>query len=164
MSDIDFESLLRECYLNAELSGDLSTKNGSLLFDPSAMKVVAFGRNEIPAPSASVPSRYHRPDKYQWTEHAERAAIYAAARAGVQTQGLTMVCCWAACTDCARAIVLSGIDRLVRHSIPQHSSREDWNKSIAVADQILTESGVEVVNVTAKLGVSMFFDGQWIEV
>jgi len=55
-----------------------------------------------------------RPEKYMWVEHAERNAVYNAARIGAATEGCTMyvnqsiICC-----DCARAIIQAGITRVV---------------------------------------------------
>lgn len=54
-----------------------------------------------------------RPIKYRYTEHAERNAIYSAARAGVSTNCCTMYCTHAPCTDCARAVIQAGLNRIV---------------------------------------------------
>lgn len=89
---------------------------------------------------------YERPLKYEVLEHAERNVIYAAAREHVPTKGATIVCPWAACTDCARAIVQSGIARLVRHKQASDRSPERWVESIKLADQILLDGGVEIVD------------------
>src|SRR3954447_3751356 len=53
--------------------------------------------------------RHDRPMKYRWTEHAERNAIYSAARIGVPLEGCRMFLPWFPCMDCARAIVQAGI-------------------------------------------------------
>ena len=52
-------------------------------------------------------SRHERPEKYKWTEHAERNAIYNAARIGVPLKGCTMYVTHMPCADCARAISLA---------------------------------------------------------
>src|SRR5437660_184888 len=57
--------------------------------------------------------RHERPAKYFWTEHAERNAIYAAARNGIPLAGCRMYLPWFPCVDCARAIVQAGIAELV---------------------------------------------------
>lgn len=157
------EGYLKAAYEEARKSGDLSTQNGAVLVD-STGAIVASGRNDIPAMCCDKPDRRQRPAKYQWTEHAERAAIFDAARNGVATEGLTLYCPWLACADCGRAIVCAGITRVVRHRIPQHAERPDWAASIAVADQMFTEAGVEVVEVEGPLGESFRFDGKEITV
>jgi dCMP deaminase len=160
---VDFVESLRLCYGLAENSGDHSTKNAAMIVNFKTGELIGFGINDIPK-GVNPLGRRERPMKYQFTEHAERAAIFNAAKQGMCTDGATMFCCWAACADCARAIVLSGITRLVRHSVPVHDSRPDWDASIAVADQILTEAGVEIVTVREVVGARMFFNGEWIEV
>lgn len=50
--------------------------------------------------------------KYLYMECAERHAIYQAARAGCALQGAVMISTTFPCPDCARAIVMSGIEEL----------------------------------------------------
>jgi dCMP deaminase len=102
--------------------------------------------------------------KYEWTEHAERAAIFDAARQGVSTDGLTLVCGWVACCDCGRAIVHSGIKRVVGHHHPAMDEMPHWASSIATADQMFLEAGVEVIRIKSHLGVKILFGGKIIEV
>lgn len=58
-------------------------------------------------------ARHARPAKYLWTEHAERNAIYNAARVGVAVKGCTIYVTHMPCTDCAPAIIQVGIKRVV---------------------------------------------------
>lgn len=100
--------------------------------------------NEFPHGVGYAPERWERPLKYSYIEHAERNVIYKAASSdwGVRTSGLVMVSPWAACADCARGIIQSGIKKLVtqRHGPnPPH-----WEESIALADGMLMEAGVEI--------------------
>lgn len=154
---------LREAYAAAQDSGDLSTQNGCVLVNARG-EVVASGCNDIPEMVCDTPERRVRPAKLSFTEHAERAAIYDAARRGVPTAGLTMYCGWLACADCGRGIVLAGIRKVVRHKIPQHATRPDWAASIAEADQMFREAGVEVVEVEGAVGASIQFNGEVVAV
>lgn len=156
------EEYLKIAYGVAKRSGDLSTQNGAVLVRDGS--VISFGWNDIFPANCATDERRQRPLKYQWTEHAERAAIYAAARAGESTSGATLYCPWLACADCGRAIVLAGISRVVRHRIPQHSTRPDWSASISVADEMMRSVGIEIVDFEGSLGVKFRFDGQEIEV
>ena len=90
----------------------------------------------------NVLERHARPAKYLWTEHAERNAIYSAARAGVSTYDCTMYCTHAPCADCARAIIQAGICRLV---FPVEAVIPTFTTSTDVALQMLDEAGVMVV-------------------
>jgi dCMP deaminase len=51
--------------------------------------------------------------KYIWFEHAERNAIYQAARRGLSTEGCTMFVELTPCVECARAIIQAGITQVV---------------------------------------------------
>lgn len=86
--------------------------------------------------------RHQRPAKYLWTEHAERNAIYTAARNGVPLAGTKMYLPWFPCVDCARAIVQAGIAEL--YVKPPDLSDRQWGESFAVSIELLDEAGVLV--------------------
>ena len=77
-----------------------------------------------------------------WMEHAERNAIFAAARAGRSTEGATLVSTLFPCTDCARAIVQAGIRLL--HTLPPDLEDPVWGQSWGPARTILEEAGVQL--------------------
>jgi dCMP deaminase len=83
--------------------------------------------------------------KYIWLEHAERNAIYLAARRGVSTDGCTMIVELVPCVDCARAIIQSGVVQVVineRRSADYSSDRYSGEQSIAL--EMMAEAGVAV--------------------
>ena len=130
----------------AASSPDPSTQNGAILAEPDGTPLywtVAF--NEFPLGVAYGEERWERPAKYGFIEHAERNAIYKAAAHGIPTAGLTLVCPWAACADCARAIIQARIARLVTLPPQKDSTHTRWDASIDQAFVMLDESGVEVV-------------------
>ena len=151
---------LESAYERAKGSCDPSTQNGAILRDEFAL-IIGYGINEFPKGVLSIPNRWERPLKYSFIEHAERNAIFAAARKGLSTYGSTLFCPWSACTDCARAIIQAGVKRLVRHTdaLDRGSSRPGsgadgrgaWDESILIADQMLREAGVRITNVTGRL-------------
>lgn len=49
-----------------------------------------------------LPNRFQRPIKYMYFEHAERNAIFTAARHGIRTDGATLYVQALPCVDCAR--------------------------------------------------------------
>ena len=68
--------------LIATWSRDRSTKVGAVIVGPNR-EVRSVGYNGFPrGVNDAIESRYERPGKYDWTEHAERNAIYNAARYG----------------------------------------------------------------------------------
>ena len=137
---MDYKKHLIRAYEIAQFSQDPSTQNGAILIDNDE-NLISTGANNFCYGVKETPERWERPVKYKFVEHAERNAIYHAARDGEKTEGLTMVCGWAACCDCARAIVAAGITKLVRHKKATDKSPEFWLKDIEVADQILKEGG-----------------------
>ena len=86
--------------------------------------------------------RHERPAKYFWTEHAERNAIYTAARNGIPLAGCRMYLPWFPCVDCARAIVQAGVAELV--SLAPDFSDPQWGEGFRVSVDLLEEAGVEV--------------------
>jgi len=93
--------------------------------------------------------RLDRPDKYAFIEHAERNAIFYAARRGEYTNGATMACIWGPCADCARAIIQSGIRELI--TLKHEREHERWNESLSIAMTMLDEAGVEVTYYEGKI-------------
>jgi dCMP deaminase len=142
--------VLERAYTYALGSPDPSTQNGALLVRNNL--VLGVGCNDVPVGVKLTDERLERPLKYDVIEHAERNAIYAAARAGHETKYSTLYCPWAACTDCARAIIQAGVWKLVRHKdATEHGAGGNWDGSISIADQMLQEAGVMVVDVEGKI-------------
>lgn len=158
---------LKLAYSEARRSRDESTQNGAVVVlqgRETPSKIVGSGFNDIPEGVRDIAERRHRPLKYQFTEHAERAAIFDAARHGFKTDGATMYCPWLACADCGRSIICAGIVRVVRHKIPEHASRPDWLASIAIADQMFREAGVQIDEHEGMIGETIRFNGVAIHV
>lgn len=57
--------------------------------------------------------KWVKPEKYFWVEHAERNAIYNAARMGTSLLDCDIYVSHFPCVDCARAIIQSGITRVI---------------------------------------------------
>lgn len=153
MSDIERHiKFLKAAYAISTKSPDPSTQNGAIIVDESD-RIIGEGYNVFPEGVVESDERWERPLKYKYIEHAERSAIYDAAKRGNSTDGLTMYCPWSACSDCARAIIRSGIKTLVGHSgiRAKVRSNDKWLQEIAIADQMFQESGVEVILVDAFL-------------
>jgi dCMP deaminase len=149
---------LKFCYSIAQASPDLSTQNGAVLID-SEGKMIGAGINKLPIGIQVTPERLARPAKYMWTEHAERNAIYDAARSGHKTDGATLICPFVACHDCARGIVQAGISLVVTHTAMTIPGR--WSESVDVGFEILKEAGVEVEFIDGHLGASpILFNGE----
>lgn len=152
---------LREaCLVGASDSTDPRTQNGAVICARNGSFVAAA--NQIP-PIEPHPARFERPAKYSYIEHAERHVIYLAARKGIATHDATMYCPWFACADCARAIILAGISRVVGHIKPRTLMTEHWKQTVEIADIMLHEAGVETVLLDKTLDVRFLFNGEFID-
>jgi dCMP deaminase len=141
---MNYQDLMRVAYqLAADESTDTSTKCGALLIHPDDGRVILGGVNSfVNSDMAAHPKNYERPRKYWVTEHAERAAILKAAKRGISTSGLIMVAPWAACPDCARAIVLAGIPLVVSHKRAFDQTPKRWIELVIAGIEILKGGGV----------------------
>jgi dCMP deaminase len=152
MNKEDQRYWLKKAYERALDSKDPSTQNGAIIINGLGF-CLSDGVNRFPTGVEDKPERWERPLKYKIIEHAERDSIYACAKAGVCTNGHTMVCCWAACADCARGIIQSGIETLVTHKQAADRSPPFWAEEIAIALQMLEEAGVKVEYYDGPIGL-----------
>lgn len=141
--DNDAEHLFQAYKAAREISVDPSTQNGAVLVTAAGDTVDAA--NGLPYKVMTAPERWERPNKYLYVEHAERNAIYYAARLGYSTEQATLYAPWYACCDCARGIIQSGITRVVGHAPCYHKTPERWRDSIIRAFEMLVEADVQCV-------------------
>jgi dCMP deaminase len=108
-------------------------------------EIVSTGYNSFPRGIVDdIDERQERPEKYFWFEHAERNAIYNAARIGVSTLGTTMyMTCGMSCSDCARAIINSGVSKIVLRK-GRGAKGDKWNESSVRSMKMFEEAGVVV--------------------
>lgn len=134
-------------YLNiataiSQLSKDTSTKVGAIVVSPT-LEVRTMGYNGAPRGCAADEDARgsKRPEKYFWMEHAERNAIYNAARMGVSLIGSTLVVTHPPCMDCARAIVQAGIARVIWPK-PEEDFAIRWIEHKFRVEKLFEECGV----------------------
>jgi dCMP deaminase len=99
-----------------------------------------------------IQERTEAPLKYIWIEHAERNAIYLAAKRGISTEGCTMVVELTPCVDCARAIIQAGVAQVIINddrSSEYLGDRYSGEHSTALA--MLAEAGIVVRFVSPSL-------------
>lgn len=154
---------LRLAYLAATKSPDPSTQNGAVLFPVRGPRVEGWTSNLYPVSDHTLNDK---DEKYKHVEHAERNVIFKAAKLGVCTDGATMYCPWAPCIECARAIIGSGIVRLVTHDAPWHARNDHWVANVEVARQMLSRGGVQLDRISYALdaGITIRFKGERVEV
>jgi dCMP deaminase len=118
------EYFLEICRTVSKRSKDPNTKLGAVIVGP-AHEIRATGYNSlVRGVKDDVAERLVRPQKYLWMEHAERNAIYNAARHGVQLEGCSLFVELLPCMDCARGIVQAGIKEVV---VDGERARQYWS-------------------------------------
>ena len=136
---------LQAAQVIADLSKDESTKVGCIIVS-SENNGISYGFNGLPEGVRGSPiSRWWiRPAKYAWVEHAERNAVYLAARAGVSTLGATAYMNYypTPCADCARAFIQAGIWEIVGPDRPFDGKSKDTHYHPGIANTMLREAGV----------------------
>ncbi len=157
----DWDQLyLTMCYLIGMRSKDLSTHVGSVIVDADNV-LVSTGYNSLPRgiEADSYQKRLSREggEKYYWVEHAERNAIYNAARRGTQLKGCKIYIPWTPCYDCARAIIQTGITDVIIHQNGQdfydlHTNGK-WVESYKKTQTMFLEAGVKARYVDCDIVV-----------
>ena len=130
------------CNLVSSWSEDRDFQVGAVITD-AAHVVRATGYNGLPrGVLAHEDSRFDRTsgEKFFWIEHAERNAIYNAARVGAPLSGCTIHVNRFPCADCARAIIQSGITCVCSPPKPEYDGALDH--SFDVSEIAMREAGL----------------------
>ena len=151
----------------ANKSKDRSIGVGAVIVGPD-MEQRSAGYNGFPRRVHDrIECRHDRPLKYEFTEHAERNAIYNAAQMGTPLKGCIMYLNWwpLPCPDCARGIIQSGITTVIGPDRPFVSGTntsltaivdgkepkgqpKDWKTSFDTTTHMFNEAGIIVRVVT----------------
>ena len=152
------ELYITMCYLVGMRSRDGHTHVGSIIADSDNV-LVSTGYNSLPRgiECQDDPKRLSREggEKYFWIEHAERNAIYNAARRGTILKGCKIYIPWLPCADCARAIIQTGIAEVIIHKNGQdfydNTTVGQWVESHKRTVAMFSESGVALRFVKCRL-------------
>jgi dCMP deaminase len=131
--------------LVASKSKDRSSKIGCVIVGPNH-EVRSTGYNGMcRGVNDDVDERHERPEKLFWFEHAERNALYNAARNGIRTEGCTAYIAGKhpPCADCTRGLIQSGISRVIIRSTVLDDNTM-WVDSFKRSKVMFEESGVEL--------------------
>jgi dCMP deaminase len=175
--ELQVRQALAVCYdFASKHSDDTSNQNAAMIvgYSPRTGFVLrSIQANRIPEGVTKTEERIkQRPTKYAFMEHAERSVIYDCAKHGICTQGLTMICPWFACADCARAIVLAGITRVIGHKQRMEMTnlgrekvadtvQQRWTAEVSHGDQILQDAGIELVYFDGTIdGINILINEQ----
>src|SRR5690348_5582926 len=141
VTDRTYLSLCREA---SESSSDPDTRVGCVVVKRA--RVLVRGCNTFPhGLEDPTGGRSTRPNKYTWIEHAERNAIYSAARTGVALAQARIYVELMPCIECARAIIQAGISGVVVSADRMlHYESDKYSEEHALAELMLREAGVWV--------------------
>jgi dCMP deaminase len=127
----------------ASWSKDRSRKVGSVIVN-NDKRVISEGYNGFAANiNDDVEERHQKPMKYFYVVHAEANAIYMAAKSGISTKGCVMYVNFHPCSECAKAIIQSGIKKVVTFQPIITDSK--WKETAEISKNMLKEAGVDVV-------------------
>jgi dCMP deaminase len=135
------DTFLEICGVLAKRSKDENTKIGCVIVGPDH-EIRSVGYNCFPRGiDDNVQARQERPEKYAFFAHAERNAIFNAARIGVPLLGSTCYLPLLPCSDCTRGLIQSGITEVVCGSniVP-----ERWAEGCGPSLAMLKEAGVMI--------------------
>ena len=140
--DLESDALINLASLAATGSPNRVRQVGAAIFICDGGEPIT-ACNTFPEGVADLDWRHEGDGRFVWMEHAERNAIFAAAKRGRRLAGATIASTFFPCIDCARAIVQTGITRLI--SPEPALDDEVWGQSFLRSRVILEEGGVEMV-------------------
>jgi dCMP deaminase len=123
-------------------SKDPSTKCGCVLV--RERRIISTGYNGLPSSLSDKLDRYTDRDfKLSVIIHAEKNALFNAAKNGATTEGSTLYVTWPPCSQCASAVTQAGVSTVVCPD--PNSGPERWVENFTLANDLLYEAGVKVL-------------------
>jgi dCMP deaminase len=138
-------------YLVASKSKDRSVKVGAVAVG-EGNTMLSMGYNGfVRFADDEDDARHERPEKYNWTAHAELNVICNAARNGTSLLRATMYVTSHPCIECAKAIVQAGIEEVVLPSKEddafwQNGRWGEWEDNFKKAREVMTEANIRIID------------------
>lgn len=143
----DDEAMMAAALTVATESPDLHRRVGCVIARRGSILTSAC--NDVVMGIEASPAMLERPEKYKWIEHAERNAVYRAAREGISLRGATAYVTLWPCENCCRALIQSGVTRLVARRAPDFSDPR-WGEEFRVVVELLERARVEVATTAEE--------------
>jgi dCMP deaminase len=136
-----------------ELANEAALKSPNRVRKVGAVLAAADGTriercNDFPTGVRDLEERHEGDGRFVWMEHAERNAIFEAAKLGTATKSAILATTFFPCIDCARAIVQAGIAHLCTPA-PDYADAV-WGESFLRSRVILEEGGVVMHFIDAQ--------------
>ena len=140
-------------YLVASKSKDRRAHIGAVIVGPDK-EVRSTGYNGfVRGLNDDVPERHEKPEKFFWTEHGEKNAIYNANLIGVSLKDCIMYTNGMPCMGCARGIIQSGIREVIVDGEWNKDNSKKWKEQSRRSLEMFEEVGVGIRS----------YDGPFIE-
>lgn len=124
-------------------SKDKSRGVGAIIVD-SCNDILSIGYNGFPrGANDEIQERYNRPIKYKYTEHAERNAIFNAARKGVSLNNAKIYLNSFPCSDCCRVIIQSGIKEVICKK--PDLNHKQWGEHFKISLELFNECNIKII-------------------
>lgn len=145
MADFEWDvRFMKLAHHIAHWSKERGRRVGAVIVGPDK-EVRSTGYNGFPrGVNDLVEQRHDRASgqKYFWSSHAERNAVYNAARVGIPLVGCSIYVPWFPCGDCAKAIIQTGMRELIAYQ-PDFADPK-WGRDFRLVAEMLGEAGVKV--------------------
>lgn len=130
--------------LVATRSKDISIQVGAVVVLDKT--IISTGYNGFPRKcDDNKLSRFDRPEKYLWICNAEENAVINCSRNGISSSGATIyITPLYPCAKCTRAIIQSGIKRVVYQSL---FVKEKWKEEFEISKQMMKEANIEFIEI-----------------
>ncbi len=136
------EYFMSMAHLASTKSKDNSTHVGAIIIGEDK-QIISTGMNGfVRGLNDNKKERQERPEKYFWVEHAERNAIFNAARLGVPLKNSKIYVTAIPCMDCARAIVQSGIKEVIYDENDYFEKTPEWEEHFNRTKSLFKETKV----------------------
>lgn len=128
-------------------SKDTSTKVGALMLAPESYQILSMGYNGMPRGfNEKIEKRWERPQKYFFTEHAERNAIYNACRNGTSLENSIAVVTMFPCADCMRGLIQAGVKKIVTKEPLLSCDR--WGSHFEASLEMAKECNIDITYIS----------------
>lgn len=146
---------LRQAYMHAQARSQCKqTQSAALIVFPSSGVIAADSTRSACISEPTI-------------EHPERAVIYKCASKGLTTLNTTMYVPFGTCIECAKAIVMSGVKRVVFHKNIMDQVPERWRGRFDSGISLLSKAGIELLAYDGKVlndgEFTILLDGRTLE-
>lgn len=155
------EYFLKLAYFVSAKSKDIRTKIGSVV--AKNKRILSTGYNGIPAGcNDELIERQSYPTKKYYFSHSEANSIFFAARNGVNISESSIYTLATPCSNCAQAIIQSGIKSVIIHSEYNRlfENDKDWEESCKHTKQMFLESGVDLIPISTLFNFKVLVHGK----